>query len=85
MIYEYQCEKCGIKFDRSQSMNDAPLTECPECCGSVHRLISGGTGFLVNRGSWGGYETKKQDCSFAGTGVTCCGKDTRCGDSHCGS
>jgi len=38
-IYVYQCDSCGVTFERQQSFNDAPLTDCPECDGHVHRVI----------------------------------------------
>ena len=44
--YEYQCEKCGCSFERYQSINDEPLSECPECGGAVKRLIGGGIVFV---------------------------------------
>ncbi|MBN2304346.1 MAG: zinc ribbon domain-containing protein [Anaerolineae bacterium] len=53
-LYEYQCEECGVRFERVQSFKDEPLTECPECSGDVHRLIGPvgivfrGSGFYVN-------------------------------------
>ena len=37
--YEYQCNDCGVRFERIQRFDEAPLTECPECHGEVHRLI----------------------------------------------
>ncbi len=37
--YEYECEACGIHFDRLQSFKAEPLNECPECEGPVHRVI----------------------------------------------
>lgn len=52
-IYEYQCETCGIRFERWQSITDDPLKMCPECAGPVHRLIQPvgiifkGSGFYV--------------------------------------
>ena len=51
--YEYQCSECGVRFERVQSFNDAPLKTCPECAGEVHRLIGPvgvifkGSGFYV--------------------------------------
>jgi len=51
--YEYECEQCGVRFERLQRMSDAPLTECPECNGHVHRvmqpvgIIFKGSGFYV--------------------------------------
>ena len=38
-LYEYECETCGIHFERKERMNDKPLKVCPECSGPVHRLI----------------------------------------------
>jgi putative FmdB family regulatory protein len=52
-IYEYECEQCGVRFERLQRMADASLTECPECSGHVHRvmqpvgIIFKGSGFYV--------------------------------------
>jgi len=51
--YVYQCEKCGLVFERRQHFTDAPLTQCPECDGHVHRvlqpvgIIFKGPGFYV--------------------------------------
>ncbi len=44
--YQYRCDKCGHEFEEYQSMLDDPLDSCPECKGPVHRLITGGAGFL---------------------------------------
>jgi len=52
-IYEYECENCGVRFERTQHMTDEPLTICPECNGHVHRvfqpvgIIFKGSGFYV--------------------------------------
>jgi putative FmdB family regulatory protein len=52
-IYEYQCEECGVRFERLQSMSAPTETTCPECGGRVHRVISSvgvifkGSGFYV--------------------------------------
>ncbi|MBC7314838.1 MAG: zinc ribbon domain-containing protein [Chloroflexi bacterium] len=51
--YQYRCEDCGITFDRFQHFSEQPLTTCPECGGSVHRVIQPvgiifkGSGFYV--------------------------------------
>jgi putative FmdB family regulatory protein len=67
-LYEYQCKDCGVRFERTQSFSDAPLTRCPECDGRVHRVIGvtgvifKGSGFYVtdNRsGSDGRRSTSK--------------------------
>jgi putative FmdB family regulatory protein len=38
-VYAYECNQCGVRFERRQSFNDDPITECPECDGTVRRLI----------------------------------------------
>ncbi len=56
--YEYECEQCGVRFERLQRMVEEPLKDCPECGGHVHRVmqpvgvIFKGSGFYVtdNRG-----------------------------------
>jgi putative FmdB family regulatory protein len=37
--YEYECETCGIHFDRWQRMTEDSLEKCPECEGPVHRVM----------------------------------------------
>lgn len=44
--YDYRCNECDHEFEAFQKMSDEPLTECPECKGSVKRLIGAGAGFL---------------------------------------
>jgi len=50
--YEYKCEGCEHQFETIQSMKDEALSECPKCHGSLHRLISGGSGFTLKGGGW---------------------------------
>lgn len=37
--YEYECETCGIRFERWQRITDEALKQCPECDGPVHRVL----------------------------------------------
>lgn len=37
-IYTYECEDCGVRFDARQKFSDDPITKCPECAGTVHRV-----------------------------------------------
>jgi putative FmdB family regulatory protein len=39
-LYEYQCKKCGHRFERIQSFAAEDVKECPVCHGEVERLIS---------------------------------------------
>lgn len=38
-IYGYECGECGHHFEVLQSVNDAPLTTCPECGGPLRKLL----------------------------------------------
>ena len=54
-IYEYQCRECSHRLEKLQKMNDAPLTQCPECgTESLTKLVSA-AGFRLKGGGW--YET----------------------------
>jgi putative FmdB family regulatory protein len=44
--YEYECRKCGHRFEEFQSIKAEPIKTCPRCKGKVQRLISGGGGLL---------------------------------------
>jgi putative FmdB family regulatory protein len=44
--YEYLCSKCGHRFELFQRITDPPRKRCPECRGSVRRLIGPGAGLL---------------------------------------
>ncbi|MDP3803986.1 MAG: zinc ribbon domain-containing protein, partial [Candidatus Omnitrophota bacterium] len=44
--YEYECEKCGRRFDVFQKMSDEPVSPCPKCGGKAGRLISAGAGII---------------------------------------
>jgi putative FmdB family regulatory protein len=49
--YEYECKKCGKRFEYFQSINDAKKTECEECKGELEKLISA-SGFILKGGGW---------------------------------
>ena len=70
-IYEYECEQCGVRFEKLQRMTEPSLTGCPECGGHIHRVmqpvgvIFKGSGFYVTdnkgRSSTGVPASKKKD------------------------
>ena len=39
-LYEYQCQKCGHRFEKIQKFSDPLVKKCPECGGKVEQLIS---------------------------------------------
>ena len=62
--YDYECQKCGKRFEVFQSMNDAKLTDCPAetCDGQVKRLLGTGGG-IIFKGS-GFYQTDYRSSSY---------------------
>ena len=52
-LYEYECEKCGNRFEKIQKFSDPLETTCPKCGGPVHKLMSSpaiqfkGSGFYI--------------------------------------
>ena len=39
-LYEYQCKKCGHRFEKIQKFSDAMVKKCPKCGGMVEQMIS---------------------------------------------
>ena len=61
--YEYQCDACGNKFEKFQSIKSAPIRKCPRCGkNKVRRLIGTGAG-LIFKGS-GFYITDYRSDSY---------------------
>ncbi|UCD97908.1 MAG: zinc ribbon domain-containing protein [Chloroflexota bacterium] len=48
--YTYQCDNCGVRFDRHQKFSENPLTVCPECSQKALRKIYTPVG-IVFKGS----------------------------------
>jgi putative FmdB family regulatory protein len=53
-LYEYECKKCGHRFEKIQKFSDRMVKKCPECGGVVEQMISApavqfkGSGWYVN-------------------------------------
>jgi putative FmdB family regulatory protein len=83
-LYEYECKKCGHRFEKIQKFSDKMVKKCPECGGPVEQMISApavqfkGSGWYVtdyakkstSPGSGGdsGSKDKKDDKSKADSG-----------------
>jgi putative FmdB family regulatory protein len=50
-VYEYECEGCGKVHEAIQKFSDPALTECPDCRGSLRKLISS-TSFVLKGSGW---------------------------------
>ncbi len=73
-LYEFQCPKCGHRFERIQKYSDPDPKKCPECgAGKIERLLHApavqfkGSGWYVTdyarRGSAGHAEGKGESKS----------------------
>ena len=60
--YEYECLKCGHRFEIFQKMADRPRKRCPKCRGKVRRLVGSGAG-MIFKGS-GFYVTDYRSQSY---------------------
>ena len=49
--YEYACKDCGEHLDVVQSFHDDPLTECPNCGGSLRKVFSA-AGIIFKGSGW---------------------------------
>ena len=66
--YEYECTKCGHTFEAFQSISEKPLSRCPECKGSVRRLINGGLGVIFKGSGFYSTDNKKGSVLTGGNG-----------------
>jgi putative FmdB family regulatory protein len=79
-IYEYICDSCGRQFELNQSMHDLPVETCSECKGTVRRVISGGSGFIL-KNAVSEHHTRPR----CGKSETCCGSKIPCETPECES
>lgn len=50
-LYEYECLKCGHRFERIQKFSDKPVSSCPHCKkGKVKQLLSASSFHLKGSG-----------------------------------
>lgn len=66
-LYEYQCRKCGHRFEKIQKFSDPPVKKCPACGGAVEQLLSApavqfkGEGWYVTDYARKGQSAKRSD------------------------
>ena len=60
--YDYQCNRCGYRFERFQKFSDAPVKTCPQCKGHVRRILHA-TGIVFKGSGW--YITDSRKSSSA--------------------
>jgi putative FmdB family regulatory protein len=72
-IYEYECKKCGHRFEKIQKFSDPPEKKCPKCGGKLEKVITAaavqfkGSGWYVTdygrKGSSGSSSSSKHESS----------------------
>ncbi|MFC1905201.1 FmdB family zinc ribbon protein [Chloroflexota bacterium] len=67
-IYDFKCKECGNISEILIRSADRQEISCPECEGSMERLIS--SSYLVRMGN-------------SPSGTTCCGRAERCETPPC--
>lgn len=50
-IYEYECTKCGDRFEIVQKITAQPLSTCSKCSGGLRKVLSP-TGFVLKGSGW---------------------------------
>jgi putative FmdB family regulatory protein len=61
-LYEYECENCGTRFERIQSIKDEPIQQCPECSGAVHKIFHA-AGIIFKGSGWYITDSRKSTSS----------------------
>jgi putative FmdB family regulatory protein len=61
-LYEYECENCGTRFERIQSIKDDPIRQCPECSGDVHKIFHA-AGIIFKGSGWYITDSRKSTSS----------------------
>ena len=70
-LYEYECLKCGHRFERIQKFSDKPVSSCPKCKkGKVKQLLSASSFHLKGSGwyatDYAGKDKGKSESSTEG-------------------
>ncbi len=76
-LYEYQCPKCGHRFERIQKFSDPDPKKCPECGASkIERLLhapavqfKGSGWYVTDYARRGAGDTAKQEGHGAESGA----------------
>ncbi len=59
-IYEYECEKCGLKLEMMQKLGDDSRVSCTKCGGCTRRIYSS-VPFIFGGTRWVGEKRKKKE------------------------
>ena len=60
-LYTYQCDNCGVQFEKLQKFTDKPIKRCPECNKSTVRRVIQPAGIIFKGSGW--YKTDSRSSS----------------------
>ena len=63
--YDFECSKCGHRFELFQKMTDEPVGTCPKCKGTSERLIGTGIGIIFKGKGFYHTDYKNKDADSA--------------------
>ena len=72
--YEYECKKCGLRFEKFQNIKAKPLKACIECGGAVRRLIGTGAAVIMKGSGSRAGDSEPRPCGQK----PICGQDAPC-------
>ncbi len=75
-IYEYECTQCGHIEEVLQNFSDSPITQCPNCNGSMKKLMSMNSFHLKGSGWYVTDYASKSKASSAPTKASEGGSDS---------
>ena len=78
-IYEYECPRCGKRFEKLQGMSERSSLDCPDCASPARRLMSVGAAITYRR-SGSGVPSPKSNCTRESP---CCGREAPCEKRPC--
>jgi putative FmdB family regulatory protein len=78
--YAYRCATCEHQFEQFQRFSDAPLTVCPNCGGSIRRVIHP-VGVVFKGSGWYITDSRKSTESETSTSSATSTSPAKNGDS----
>jgi putative FmdB family regulatory protein len=73
-LYTYQCENCGVTFERQQKFDDKPIKRCPECGKSSVRRVIQPAGIIFKGSGWYKTDSRSSSSSTISSGSSSKGK-----------
>lgn len=60
-LYTYECNNCGVVFERLQKFTDKPIKRCPECNKTSIKKVIQPAGIIFKGSGW--YKTDSRSSS----------------------